>query len=159
MLRFLVVACVLLSACGAAKKKETVTIGGMLATSNNEDQELGLAQAAAIRLAVNDINAAGGLLGKDFAVDIRDYQDNDDLLDEEIKSLVNDKKYAIVVGTGGTGASQRMSRVSIPGNTLIVTGSSSGPILADERADAEVAKLNLSADPNLIVRTLSSVVV
>src|SRR5688500_618654 len=72
-LKPLVLATVALVGCGSEEEKETIKVGAALSTTG-AGAAAGTSQLEAVSLAIEQINAAGGVLGKELELVSRDDQ-------------------------------------------------------------------------------------
>ncbi len=113
-------------ACGSPAK-QTITIGGVLDTTGTLSN-YGLEELEAAKLAIDEINAAGGVLGANLAIDNRDTAFVESQAVNAAKALVEAKVPAII-GSIASGITLAVSKVTIPANVLLVSGASTSPAI------------------------------
>jgi branched-chain amino acid transport system substrate-binding protein len=104
----------------------------------------GMTQLQGARMAVEEINAAGGVLGKKFELipvfnDTRNYP--------KAQAFVNDlinQGAGYIITSGGSGMTMKAAEITIPKKVMLITGSSSSP------------KISTLDDNDLVWRTVPS---
>jgi branched-chain amino acid transport system substrate-binding protein len=121
-------------------KSDTVRVGVCIGESDPSS----LAMLRSIRMAVDEVNAAGGLLGKPVDV-VPAFVPTGDYakVPEKVQALANKRIVALISG-GGSAATLKACDVSVPRNLLTITASSTTP------------KLSTLKDSNLVWRTIPS---
>ncbi len=115
------VGCLLaLSACGG-EKGETLRIGGLFSTTGPL-AEKGFAQLAAARLAVEQINESGGVLGKRLVLVYRDDGNDANKLQRAVSALVDESQVKAIIGPTGNGMA-RGALQHVAGRALLVSPS------------------------------------
>ena len=104
-------AVVLLTGCPGGNG-DTIPVGALLPTTG-QLSALGAEQLRAVQLAVNQINAAGGVLGKDLRVVHEDDSDSDTKVEEGAQALV-DAAVPVVIGAVGSAHTLAAAAISTP---------------------------------------------
>lgn len=122
------------------KAGETIKIGMSIVTSD----PTGMTQLQGARMAVEEINAAGGVLGKKLeVVAVQNENRNYPKAQAFINSLISEGARFIIT-SGGSGMTMKAAEITIPNKALLITGSSSSPKISD------------LADDDLVWRTVPS---
>ncbi len=147
----------LVAACGGGSSSKpqsaggTIVIGGVGPLSQPGAVSAGLDMKWAMETAVSDINAQGGVLGKQLQLDFEDTQNRPDVAATVAKKLVEEKHVAAVVGEYHSGAALAMIPTLEKANVPTV--------FSETWADAITAgdpKSNLPANPPDIFRIAPS---
>jgi ABC-type branched-subunit amino acid transport system substrate-binding protein len=110
-----------------AKAGETIKIGMSIVTSD----PTGTTQLQGARMAVEEINAAGGVLGKKLElIAVQNETRNYPKAQAFINSLISEGAKFIIT-SGGSGMTMKAAEVTIPNKVLLITGSSSSPKISD----------------------------
>lgn len=130
----LVLALVLaVSACTTKKEPagapaEPVKLG-ILLPATGDLAELGGPMINAVKLAVEHVNAAGGVLGQQVQVVERDTQTNEIASRDAMDQLANVDKVGVVVGAAGSGNTIAALSVAVPGQIVMISPSATSPNL------------------------------
>jgi branched-chain amino acid transport system substrate-binding protein len=91
-------------------------------------------------MAVRDINAAGGVMGRELKLEVADDQCGISEADTAAADLV-EKRVVFVVGHFCSGSSIRASKIYAPANVLQIAPSSTNPLLTDDAARSDITTL------------------
>lgn len=100
---------------------------GILLPATGDLAELGGPMINAVQLAVNDVNAAGGVLGQQVEVVQRDTQTNETAARDAMDQLANVEKVPVVVGAAGSGESFAALEVAKPAQVVMISPSATSP--------------------------------
>jgi len=113
-----------LAVAGAAA--ETIKIGALMSLTGALGP-YGPAIANGAQLAVDQINAAGGVLGKQLELIIRDDATSPDIGRDAATKLVELDKVTAIVGALSSGVTLAVSSVTIPKEVVLITPASTAP--------------------------------
>lgn len=89
----------------------------------------GPAMENGVKLAVKEINDAGGVLGKKINLICRDSATTPDTAKTEAVDLISNYNVCAIMGAGGSGVSMKMAEACIANKVVQVSGSSTSPAL------------------------------
>jgi ABC-type branched-subunit amino acid transport system substrate-binding protein len=121
-------AAILASACGQAAQ-DGIKLGAILSTSGDHGQ-VGQAQLLSMQLAVDEINAAGGVNGRTLLIVSRDDQNNPDRASEAARDLMENVHVAAILGTTNSAMTLPVLALTVPANILVMTDVDCGPAFA-----------------------------
>ncbi len=131
----------LMAACGdgGGKGSDTIPVG-VEAPVTGQYASFGAQLTNGGQMAVEDINAAGGVLGKKLELDI-----GDDACDPKqavaVANQMNANGVALVVGGYCSGSSIPASKVYAESNTIQISPASTNPVLTDDRAGPNIYRV------------------
>lgn len=111
----------------ATTNAETIKIGISIVTSD----PTGSTQLQGAKMAIEEINGLGGVLGKKFEL-LPVYNENRNYPRAQalVKTLIDEgAKY--IITSGGSGMTMKAAEITIPSNVMLITGSSSSPKISD----------------------------
>lgn len=129
-----VVMILVLVACGGSKEApeqttqtdgETVLIGGLAPLTGNVSQ-YGIATNNGIKLAVDEINAAGGVLGKQIEYIVEDEQGDQEEAVNAYTKLVHQDGVVAIVGDVTTKPTMAVANVAARDNVPMITATATG---------------------------------
>jgi branched-chain amino acid transport system substrate-binding protein len=112
----------MLTGCGK-KAEDTIKIGGVFPITGDVPA-LGAAMENGAELAVKEINAAGGILGKQIELVVEDDQNQASVAPNAITKLIEQDKVSAVVGTYSSKCSIPMAAVAKENNVVMITPAS-----------------------------------
>jgi branched-chain amino acid transport system substrate-binding protein len=115
-------AAAMLTGCGK-KAEDTIKIGGVFPITGDVPA-LGAAMENGAELAVKEINAAGGILGKQIELVVEDDQNQASVAPNAITKLIEQDKVSAVVGTYSSKCSIPMAAVAKENNVVMITPAS-----------------------------------
>ncbi len=136
-----ITAALVLAACGdgGGKGSETIPVG-VEAPVTGQYASFGAQLTSGGQLAIEDINAAGGVLGKKLELDI-----GDDACDPKqavaVANQMTANGVALVVGGYCSGSSIPASKVYAESNTIQISPASTNPVLTDDRAGPNIYRV------------------
>jgi branched-chain amino acid transport system substrate-binding protein len=114
-------------AAPAAKADCTITIGVVMELTGPAG-EYGQKASKSVELALNDLNAAGGVAGCKLAADIRDAQSQGSVAADVAKQLVEIKKVPVIIGGIISSVSMPiLTSVTAPSGVVQISPASSSP--------------------------------
>lgn len=138
-LRFYVMcASLVLSVCLAGCKESRdrgpandVVVGSLLALSG-PDKSFGITQQRGMEIALEEVNAAGGINGKTLKVEYGDTKLNEDLGLQEYKRLTSDRSVQAIVGITGSGVNLRLAPFAEKDRVVLFDSLATSPKLTKE---------------------------
>lgn len=112
----------LLAVCGC-DRHEPIKIG-FVGSITGKSSDLGVAGRDAVLLAVETVNATGGINGKKLALSVQDDTQNPEQAAKAVESLVAEKVTAII-GPMGSAMAKAALPVAARGNTILISPTSS----------------------------------
>jgi ABC-type branched-subunit amino acid transport system substrate-binding protein len=104
----------------------TITFGTILGlTSSSAD--VVRKQLQAEQLAADEINGAGGVLGKKLALEVRDDAEQESLGIAKAQELINQLHVPVIVGSYSSAATLAIAGVTAPANVVLMSGSATAP--------------------------------
>lgn len=119
-----------LAACGPDDQGDRIRIGVMLSTTGPL-AELGTAQLDAARLAVEEINASGGVMGKKLSIVLRDDGADRRKADRAIDALLAEQ-VPVIIGTVSSTFTQRAAEKAAE-SAVVISGSASAIVRSDKQ--------------------------
>jgi branched-chain amino acid transport system substrate-binding protein len=116
-----------LTACGGSNKP-TITIGALL-SQTGALAAIGQEEFQAAQMAVDEINAGGGVLGSDLTLVNADDGSDSTRAASAAMSLISGSKVQAILGGLGSGSTINASTVTIPADTVLISGSSTSPAI------------------------------
>lgn len=123
---FLLVVSLLLGLATAGAAAETIKIGALMSLTGALGP-YGPAIANGAQLAVDQINAAGGVLGKQLELVVRDDATSPDVGRDAASKLVEIDKVPAIVGALSSGVTLAVSSVTIPSEVVLISPASTAP--------------------------------
>lgn len=114
-----------LTACGGQKADETIKIGNAVALTGG-NATWGISENNALKMEVEKINAAGGVLGKNIELIAYDTKADQAEAVNVTKRLIGDKVVAII-GPGQSGVAIAMTSVTEPAGVPFIATSATNP--------------------------------
>lgn len=111
--------------CGGPAKREKLQLGAVLSTTGDL-AFIGNEQLEAANLAVTEINAAGGVLGKDLEITLKDDASDKVKAKAGAEALVT-AKVPVILGSTGSGLTLEVAAVAAAGQVVQISGSSTSP--------------------------------
>lgn len=119
-----------LAACGpSTPSKEKLQVGAIISLTGSYGA-LGSERLQGALLAAEQINAAGGVLGKDLEIVSRDDGTEPTRAAELATEFVNTLKVPAIIGAAASGSTIAMSAVTIPAQVVSISGSSTSPAIS-----------------------------
>jgi len=133
LLMVIVVLCLLTSAMACAPAQpETIKIGCVLSTSGLLGGPAGQNMMNAARLAVDEINAAGGVLGKQLELVEADDATEADKCLRQVKRMVEKHNVKVIVGGQSSGAAMASGPYVAQKEVLLVSPSATSTELSNQ---------------------------
>ncbi|MEW5854063.1 MAG: ABC transporter substrate-binding protein [Myxococcota bacterium] len=125
----LLVAALLLGGCTPPpeEQKKVITLGAILDLTGDL-ADIGSEELDAAKLAVEEINAAGGVLGATLALDNRDPALDKDRAKAGAQALV-DVGVPAILGSTASGVTLAVAEVTVPAGVVLISGASTSPLL------------------------------
>lgn len=123
---FLMVVSLLIGLAAAGAAAETIKIGALMSLTGALGP-YGPAIANGAQLAVDQINAAGGVLGKQLELVVRDDATSPDVGRDAASKLVEIDKVPAIVGALSSGVTLAVSSVTIPSEVVLISPASTAP--------------------------------
>ncbi len=119
----------LATGCGQpGEQKEKIKIGAIISLTGNYGA-LGSERLNGAVLAVEEINKAGGVLGKELELVPRDDGTEPTSAKNIAADMVNSHHVPAIIGAAASGSTVAMTEVTIPGQVVSISGSSTTPLL------------------------------
>lgn len=115
---------------GGSSQKEVV-VGSLLALSG-PDKSFGITQKRGMDIAVEEINASGGINGKPLRIEYADTKLTEDLGVQEYKRLVGDVGVEAIVGITGSGVNLRLAPLAEKDKVVLFDSLATSPKLTAE---------------------------
>lgn len=112
---------------------ETLTLG-LVNPATGSLASYGPAIENGVQLALQQVNAAGGVLGRQLELDIRDSQTDRDAAKAAAQALVDDG-VPVIFGDAASGNTLAMSEVTVPAKVVQISGASTSPLITDHADD------------------------
>jgi branched-chain amino acid transport system substrate-binding protein len=155
-----------MSACGASSANSDAVRIGVLYSLSGEQASLDESSLKGAELAAQEINAAGGILGKALLLEVRDAKTSPEAAAEGARELYGDEGLSIVMGLSDTGLANPVATESQLKEKLFVTSGATGPGLVKEAPTStflacfsDVTQARAAAQFARSVLTLRSIVV
>ncbi len=116
-----------LSSAGAA---DAIKIGS-ISTLSGSNVPIGLEQRYGAQIAVDEINAKGGVLGRKLELVVRDDQSDPTKGIQAANELINSEKVAALIGSSNTGPSLAIKQVAEKSHIVFITPVSLGTSIDD----------------------------
>lgn len=113
--------------CAPPAPKPTITVGAVLSVTGDL-AAIGTEQLQAVQLAVDEINAAGGVLGEQLKVSNKDDGTDATRAKAGGEALVAEK-VPVIIGAVGSSFSLAVSEVAAPAGIVQISASSTSPLL------------------------------
>ncbi|HUB05457.1 MAG TPA: ABC transporter substrate-binding protein [Myxococcales bacterium] len=124
----------LLLGCSSQPKAKTITLGAVL-SQTGELADIGAGELQAANLAVSQINAAGGVLGAQLALDAKDDHSEADAGVAAAQALVS-AGVPVILGAVASGVTIPIAQqVAIPAGVVLISGASTSPAYTALHAD------------------------
>ncbi|MEN3045546.1 MAG: ABC transporter substrate-binding protein [Candidatus Hydrothermales bacterium] len=121
---------------GGCKKKPTapppeekITVGVIFPMTGGL-ASFGEAMKYAIDVAVDEINEAGGILGKKVEYILKDDQTNPDVAKQKAQEIIN-AGIKVIIGAAASSATIKASEITVPNNAILISPSSTSPLITD----------------------------
>jgi branched-chain amino acid transport system substrate-binding protein len=105
---------------GFADEANTIKIGAILAVTG-PGANLGLPESKTLQMLVDDANAAGGILGKQIELVIKDSQYNAEKAISFAKQLVEEEQVLAIIGPSGSGESMKVKGYCDENETILLS--------------------------------------
>ena len=120
-----------LTVTGCAKKESnTITLGGIFPLSGNV-AVYGVECKKGVDLAIEEINAAGGINGKQIALVSEDDEGNPDKTVNAYKKLTTKDGVKIIIGSLTSGCTQSITTLSQAGKVIQIAPAATAPAITD----------------------------
>ena len=139
-----------LGACGDADAKKATLKIGMINPQNGGLAGYGPAMENGARLAVSQINAAGGLLGKDVELVVRDSA-SDPTVSRAAATALVDEGVQVIIGAAGSGNTLAAAEVTVPAHVVQISGASTSPALTTVADDDFLFRTVVTDEPQALV--------
>lgn len=118
---------------GGSEESDGELVLGLVLPQSGDLAEYGPGMIAGAQMAVRDINAAGGVLGKDLRVELKDDGggSNDDLAITGVDELINNTKVDGIIGAAGTGTTNAIVARVVDQGRVMCSPSNTGVALSD----------------------------
>ncbi len=124
MRRTATVAClaavVLVSISGAAFGADTIKVGAILAVTGPASN-LGGPEARTLQMRIDDINAAGGVLGRKLELVLKDSQGSAEKAVSFAKQLIEEDEVLAIIGPSTTGESMQLKGLANDAETILLS--------------------------------------
>ncbi len=128
----------LAAGCGQpADQKEKIKVGAIISLTGNYGA-LGSERLNGAVLAVEEINKAGGVLGKEIELIARDDSTDPATARAIAEGMVNSDGVPAIIGAAASGSTMAMTEVTIPGKVVSISGSSTSPLITSLEDDGFV---------------------
>lgn len=104
----------------AALKKEPVKIGAILAVTG-PSSFLGAPEAKTAQMMIDDINAAGGIMGHPVELIIKDSEGNPEKAISYCKQLIEESQVLAIIGPSTTGETMKIKDICEQAGTLLIS--------------------------------------
>jgi ABC-type branched-subunit amino acid transport system substrate-binding protein len=118
----------LMSAVACHGGTSTLTIGAMLSQTGTVGSA-GLDHLLAVQLAVDEINAAGGVLGHTLAVVNEDDHSDETRAAAAVQALIDGQHVPAIIGGISSGSTLRAAMVTVPRQVVLASGASTSTLL------------------------------
>ncbi len=99
---------------------DTIKVGAILAVTGPA-ANLGLPEVRTIEMLTEDVNKAGGILGKKVQLIVKDSQYNADLAFSFAKQLIDEEGVLAILGPSGTGESMKIKNLCEENETILIS--------------------------------------
>jgi ABC-type branched-subunit amino acid transport system substrate-binding protein len=118
----------LLAACGQSSPGEAIHLGSILSVSGNKAQP-GQGELLSVKLAVDEINAGGGVNGLSMVLDNRDDHSGSEGARSAAVDIISHVHAPAIVGTTAPETTLAAAEMTIPANVVLISDIASGPQL------------------------------
>lgn len=116
---------------GAGRPSDEVVVGSLLALSG-PDKSFGVTQQRGMEIALDEVNAAGGINGRRLRVEFADTKLQDDLGLQEYKRLTGEAGVPAIVGITGSGVNLRICPFANKDHVVLLDSLATSPKLTQE---------------------------
>lgn len=113
---------------GTGIASEEIVVGSLLALSG-PDRSFGITQQQGMKIALEEIEAAGGVAGRPLRIEFADTQLNEDLGLQEYKRLTTNPKIRAIVGVTGSGVALRIAPFANQDEVVLLSSLDTSPKL------------------------------
>src|SRR5437868_5866669 len=119
--------CLGVAGCGGSSKS-TITIGALLSQTGSL-ATIGQEELQAAQLAIDEINAGGGVLDGQLVLTNSDHGSDSTRTPAAATDLITNKKPIAILGGIASGSTVAASGVTIPAGVVLISGASTSPAL------------------------------
>jgi branched-chain amino acid transport system substrate-binding protein len=123
-----VVAALVFAACGVPALAQTIKVGALLATTG-AFANLGLPESRTVKMFVDDVNAHGGILGRQIELTLMDTQSSTDKAVSFARQLIEERKVLAIVGPSGSGETMAIKTLCEENSTILLSCASAEAIV------------------------------
>lgn len=135
--------------CGSSNKKATLDIG-MLNPATGALGAYGPAMENGARMAINQINDQGGVLGQQLNLVVRDTQSDPTATTTAAKALVG-QGIQVIIGAAGSANTLAAAAVTSPKKVVLISGASTSPDLTTFADNGYLFRTVVTDDPQALV--------
>ena len=126
----------MLFGCGASSSSVSSVKIGAIYSSSGDQESLDQASLEGAQLAVEQLNAKGGVLGRPVRLEVRDGGSSMERVAEVAQTLFGADQLDIVIGLSDTGLANPVAELSQAEGKIFVTSGATGPDLVSEAPDS-----------------------